>query len=80
MTTIELFHKITGALGGKEYYSGNISASVCVLYIFAGNAINERLAIALFKFCKEQQLGHEVLFELREYFADVHDIILESEV
>ena len=80
MTTIELFHKITGALGDEDKQAKNVTASICMEFIFGGNSPSHGLAIALCQFCKEQQLGHEVLFELREYFADVHDINLESEV
>ena len=76
MSTIELFHKITDAIlsneaGYPEYV---------VDMILNREPIKYRHAHRLFKFCKDQQLGHEVLFELREYFADVHDIILESDV
>jgi len=80
MTTIELFHKITGALGDENKQAKNAAAAMCIDSVLVGISPSHGFAIALYQFCKEQQLGHEVLFELREYFADVHDIILESEV
>jgi len=76
MTTIELFHKITGAILSNEAKYPEYVVDM----ILNREPIKYRHAHRLFKFCKEQQLGYGVLFELREYFADVHDIILESEV
>lgn len=87
MTYIKLFNAITNLIMNIESYpdlapyleSDIEKLTGCIELILTQKPITDELAVITMQACKVNGFDSHQLFELREYFADVHDINLESD-